>query len=155
MALYTVSFVGVSITAVQDLLQIKCPAGMVLRVKRLAFVCVQQTAPASSQLSLQARVLPATVSDGTGGGSVTPAIASGIGSTPAAGFTCLINNTAKATTSGTPQIIEESGMNILQGYDNGGLNIPIAPLQSLVFELLTAPLTSILFSGMASVEQIN
>jgi hypothetical protein len=151
-SLYVVSFESISITAVQDLLQIKCPASCVLTVKRLNFFNTNQTAPASSQLGLRARILPATVSDGSGGGTSTPA-ALDPGASAVAAFTCLTNNTAKATSGGNPLIVEEAGMNVLQGYDNGALDIVVAPSQSLVWELLTAPLAALTFSAMALIEQ--
>jgi hypothetical protein len=151
-SLYAVSFENVSISAVQDLLQIKCPASCVLTIKRLNFFNTNQTAPASSQLALRARILPVTVTDGSGGNTVTPS-PQDPGASAVAAFTCLINNTVKATTSGTALVVEEAGMNVLQGYDNGALDIVVAPSQSAVWELLTAPLAALTFSGMALVEQ--
>jgi hypothetical protein len=154
-ALYTVSFENVSISAAQDLVQVKLAAGAVAacRVKRLFLFCTDQTAPTTlQQLQMRARILPPTVSDGNGGAAIIGPWAPGA-SPAAASFTALRNSTSQATSTGTPVIVEECGMGLLQGFDNSGYSFEFGPGSSFVWELLGPPLAAQHFSGGVSLEQ--
>jgi len=113
--------------------------GKMLRIKSVSLSDVDATAPSTNmQLALRCRYLPATVTNGSGGG--TPAIGKMDPGDAAASFTALSNNTTKATTSGTVAILLEDGCNIYAGYSYPFPAPPVVgPSESFVFELITAP----------------
>lgn len=150
---YKCQFEKVSIAAVQDLFQVKGAAGKMLLIKEVSISSVDVTLPIAQMMALRCRFLPATVSDGTGGSSVTP---SAIPGDAAASFTCLINNTSKATTSGTAVIHLEDGAHLYAGYKYQFPDaIPVGPSESFVFELITAPGATWVCSGFVRVIEIG
>ena len=152
---YKVPFERVSVSAAQDLVQVKGAAGKTLRI--LSQKCKPAdgaTLPAAQNLAFRSRFLPATVTDGSGGtaatiGPVDPGDA-------APSFAAKLNNTTKATTSGTAVVLEESGEHDFNGYE---YVFPkeeqpvIGPSESFVFELLNAPSGTIVLSGTVTVEE--
>jgi hypothetical protein len=151
---YAVSFEQIAISSAQDLLQIKGATGKMLRVLRIWVAATDTTAPTNQQLSLRARFLPATVTDGSGGSSATPRPMDP--GDAAASFTCLINNTVKATTSGTAAILEENACNVFSGYDYMFPRPPVVgPSESMVFELLSTVTGTVHASGGALVEEMG
>ena len=149
---YIVTFSGVTVSAAQDLLQIKGAAGKLLRVRRLWLSFTNTTLPTAQGLQLRCRFLPATVTDGTGGTTPTPRPLDA--GDAAATFTALANNTTKATTSGTAAVLNENGYHVHGSFD---WFFPIHPLvgpsQSFVFELLSTPSGTLNLSGGAEVEE--
>ncbi len=150
---YSVSFEKVSVSAVQDLVQIAGAAGKTLKIKSVNVADVDATAPTTNQqLALRCRFLPATVTNGSGGATPTPRPFDP--GDPAASFTALTNNTTKATTSGTATILREDGCNVYAGYTYPFPTPPIiGPSESFVFELITAPATTLTLSGTVEVEE--
>src|SRR5260370_22485038 len=101
---YTVQFgtgspsVGVLVSAAQDLIQIKGASGKMLRILSRWVGADDTTLPTAQMIQLRDRVLPATVTDGSGG--ATPTIFKTDFGDSAASFTVLANNTTKATSTG-------------------------------------------------------
>lgn len=151
---YTVSFEKVSVSAAQDLIQIT-GSSKLARIRQISLSDVDPTAPSTNmQLALRCRILPATVSNGTGGTSAT------IGKTDlgdsAASFSALANNTGKATTTGTASVVLEDGCNIYGGYSKDfDPPIPIITGEAFVFELITTPAATVTLSGQVIVEEIG
>ena len=152
---YAVTFEKISVSGTQDLFQIIGASGKMLRIKSVSLSDVDATAPSTNmQLALRCRYLPATVTNGSGGG--TPAIGKMDPGDAAASFTALSNNTTKATTSGTVAILLEDGCNIYAGYSYPFPAPPVVgPSESFVFELITAPPSGVTLNGTVLVEEIG
>lgn len=151
---YSVNTENVSCSAAQDLMQIKGATGKMLRIIRIAVACVDSTPPTASMLSLRARFLPATVTDGSGGTTPTPQKLDP--GDAAASFTALANNTTPATTSGTAIVLEENGCHVYAGYDYSFPTPPVVgPSESFVFELRAAPAAASHLSTTVIVEEIG
>lgn len=153
---YRVLFEQVSVSAAQDLLQIKGASGKLVKIIRQWWGNTDTTAPTNQDLPTRSRVLPVTVTDGSGGS--TPTIQKTDLGDAAASFTALANNTTKATTNGTAVIAHEAGDNIFAGHawDYPDKSAPmIGPSQSFVFELLAGPTGTVKLSGGVEVEEIG
>lgn len=149
---YTVTFDNVSVAAAQDLFQIKGAAGKTLRILRASVSCVDTTLPASQMLRLRAQFLPATVTDGSGGSTATPQPVDP--GDAAASFTCKINNTTQATSSGTASTVETNGFHIYSGYDYAFPKpVTVGPSESFTLGLMAAPAASVKLSGTCLVEE--
>lgn len=153
--IYLVSFEAISVAgATNDLFQIKGAAGKILRVRRFAWWNTDNTLATAQMLQTRGRFLPAAVSDGSGGSSSTPRPYDPGDSV--ASFTCLTNNTTKATSAGTPTIQMEKSNHIYAGLDYSFLAPPIVgPSESFVFELLSTPTGTVHLSGEADVEELG
>jgi hypothetical protein len=150
--IYTVSFENVTVSAAQDMLQIKGATGKILRVLRVWCGATSTTLVTAQGIRIRCRYLPATVTDGSGGSTATPRpIDPG---DAAASFTCLINNTTQATTSGTAAILRTQGVHIYSGDDFPWKNPPvIGPSESFTYELLSTVSGTVAMSGGAEVEE--
>lgn len=149
---YRVLFEDVSVSAAQDLVGIIGATGKMVRILRCWVNEVGTTAPADQQLKLRVRVLPATVTAGTGGSSYTPAKVDP--GDAAATFTARINDTGKATTNSTAVIHDEGGCNVKAGYDQYfPEKPPVGPTSGAVFELLSTPSGTLKLSGGMLVEE--
>lgn len=149
---YVVSFESVSVSAAQDLLQIKGASGKMLSVIRLWVGNTNTVLTTNQQISLRTRYLPTTVTDGSGGSTSTPRPFDP--GDAAASFTCLTNNTVKATTNATAATLDENGVNVYAGLDLTFSRPPqIGPSESLVFELLSTVAAALTLSGGAWVEE--
>lgn len=104
---YYVGFEEVAVSAAQDLVQILGASGKMLQILGFNVGMTDTTPPVNQQLAIRCRFMPATVTGGSGGTSVTPAPYDH--GDAAASFTASVNNTTKATTSGTAQIVWEDG----------------------------------------------
>lgn len=152
--IYNVTFSGVTVTAAQDLVQVKGATGKTLRILTQWVGATDTTAPTNQQLQLRSRVLPATVTDGSGGSTPTPA--KDDQGDAAATFTALANSTTRATTSGTAAVVLEKGENILGGHDYAFTKPPtVAAGQSFVFELLSTVSGTVHLSGGVTVEEVG
>jgi hypothetical protein len=151
---YRVTFSGVAVSAAQDLLQIKGATGKMLRIVRAWVGATNTTMPTAQHIQTRCRLLPATVTDGSGGTTPTPQKTDQ--GDAAATFTALANNTTKATTSGTAVVLDEQG-----NYLSGGVEHPfpdkptVAVNQSFVFELLSTVSGTVNFSGGVMVEEMG
>jgi hypothetical protein len=151
---YRVTFSGVSVSAAQDLLQIKGATGKTLRIHRVWAGATNTTIPTAQQIQTRCRLLPATVTDGSGGSTPTPQKTDQ--GDAAATFTTLANSTTKATTSGTAVVIEDRGDHLFSGVDIAFPDRPtVAAGQSFVFELLSTVSGTVNLSGGAIVEEIG
>jgi hypothetical protein len=153
--IYEVPFDNVSVSAVQDLVQINGAAGKIVRILRRWVYSVDVPVAAQQQLSLRERFLPAAVTNGSGG--TTPVIAKADPGNATPSFTAFVNNTTKATTSGTPVVLGNYGPHIFNGYDDEpDVFWPIGPGEAYVWELTIAPNTPpIHLSGGVAVEEIG
>ena len=149
---YTVSFEGVSITAVQDLVTIFTG---VKAVKIHSAWLGQITATAVGNLNVSLRRLPATVTAGSAGTAPTPQPLNP--GDAAATVTAHANDTTRSTTGGTISYLAYDVCNVINGY----LFLPpaedrpvIAPSQAFVFSLDTAPSGAETFSGGVTVEEL-
>ena len=151
---YTVAFENVTVSAAQDLFQIKGAAGKILRILRVALGSTNTTIPTNQQIRLRCRFLPATVTDGSGGTSPTPQPLDP--GDPSASFTAKANNTTPATTNGTASLLESVGVNILGGHDYMFPKPPIiGPSESFTYELLSTVTGTVAMSGTVLVEEMG
>lgn len=151
---YTVTFEKINVSAVQDLFLLVGAAGKICRLKRAAIADVDATLPAAQNMALRVRFLPATVTNGSAGAAATPKpFDTG---DPAASFTARVNDTTKATTSGTAVILEENGAFLYSGWDYSFPYPPtFGPSEAIVVELITTPSATWILSGSVTVEEIG
>lgn len=151
---YAVSFEKVSVSAVQDLITIIGGSGVICRILEIGLSDVDATLPTAQMLALRCRLLPATVTPGSGGSTPTPQKLDRGDS--AAIFTAHANDTSKTTTNGTAATIREDGTHLYSGYT---YQFPKPPLinstEAFVFELITAPGATCIMSGTVTVEEIG
>ena len=156
--IYKVTTSKVSVSAVQDLMQIKAVAGKTLRIVRWEVYCTDQTPAASQMLPIDALFASATVTDGSGGSSPTPAAMPG---DSAASFTAKANNTTQATTTGSFTTHWSGSTHLLSPLDY----TPIKPIevsltsgglaQSFILALTQAPTTAIHLTTTVTVEELG
>lgn len=152
--IYSVTFENVSVSAAQDLLQIKGASNKMLRILRRWVSATDTTLPTGQMLQLRERILPATVTDGSGGSTPTPR-KHDQGDT-AASFTALANNTTPATTNGTAVVVYATGCHIFNGFDDIHDDPPtVIPTSSYVFELLSTVGGTVHLSGGVEVEELG
>jgi hypothetical protein len=149
-----ITFEAVTITAVQDLLGIRPAAGKMIRILHRWIGATDTTLVAAQSIALRERFLPATVTPGTGG--TTPSIVALDPGDSVSNATVWVNATAKATTSGTANLLWENGCHIWTGYDDD-LDAPyvIGPLEAYVFELLSTVSGVVHLSGGLTFEEIG
>lgn len=149
---YVIEFHNVTITAQQDLIYLKPAADKICSVELVKFSIVGGTADAGDAqeelLDVELIRVPATVTVGSGGGAFTPNPLST--NDAAAGATGRINDTTKATTSGTLLNLDSDGMNSRNPY----IYLPapehrllVANAQAVVFRLNTTPADSVVANG--------
>jgi hypothetical protein len=151
---YTTVFENVAVSAAQDLVQVKGAAGKIVKIKRVFLGMTDTTLQTAQGLQLRARYLPSVVTDGSGGTS--PSFLPQDPGDAAASVTAKVNNTTKATTSGTAVILEEWGVHNFAGLDYTwptGSEPTIGPSESFVFELLSTVTGTCHFSGSCRVEE--
>lgn len=149
---YTCTFENVAVSAAQDLFQVTGASGKMLLIQRVAVNASNTTLPTAQMISLRCRYLPATVTNGSGGSTATPAKQDPGDS--AASFTCLANNTTKATTSGTAITLKEQPVHVYAGLDyswRSGTEPCIGPSEAFVFELLSTVSGTVNLSGEINV----
>lgn len=151
---YAVSFVAVSVSAAQDLIAILAASNVPVNIARCSLSAEGVTAPADLRINLKR--LPATVAAGSGG--TTPvAFEMAQVSGRSASATLYANNTTRATTSGTINILWAGTMQQLNNYDD--VLIPefwpqINPAQLFVLGLEAAPGAAITLSGTVWFEEL-
>lgn len=157
--LYSVNFVAVSVAAQQDLFYIKPAADKVCIIEEIKLANVGIAADAGDAqeelLSVELIYVPATVTVGSGGSAPTPQ--PHIINDSAAGFTARVNDTTKATTSGTLGQRDADGWNVRIPY----LYLPapehcpiVANAAAMVFRLNSTPSDAILTSGRMLVREL-
>lgn len=157
--IYAVTFKAVAVTAQQDFFYLKPAADKPIFIEQIKIAVVGGNADAGDAqeelLEVETLRLPATVTAGSGGTAPTPVPKST--NDAAAGFTARVNDTTKATTSGTAAQLDEDGLNSRIPY----LYIPlpehvdsIANALAIVCRLNTTPVDSILMQGTALVREL-
>ena len=154
--IYQVTFVGVAISAAQDLVQITGATGKMIRILRQWLGLTNTSLPAAQSLSLRGRFLPATVTVGSGGTTgITPSKRDQ-GDVACSTTTCATNNTTQATTSGTAVVVYANGIHAYQGEAWVFQNPPlVGPSQAYVFELLSTVSGTCTFSGGVEIEEMG
>jgi hypothetical protein len=156
---YICTFEQVSVSVAQDLVQISGAAGVQGKIIRAWVGCTDTTLPGSQMIAVRCRVLPTAVTNGTGGTAGT--VSRTDPTDAAATVTALINNTTKATTSGTAVVEDEQGVHLYNGYqspldwqDPRSSAAPIIRSTSaFVLELLGAPAAALHLSGGVEIEE--
>lgn len=143
---YSAVFEGISVSAVQDLFELT--AGATVAVVLLEVHITQDASETSEQLPLQIRLIPATVTSGSGGAAVTPRkLRRGDAS---AASTVERNNTTQATSTGTIEILRRMADNVLNGWHyvfTPETAIWLPPSGVLTVSLPTAPGSALTMSG--------
>jgi hypothetical protein len=159
---YAVEFHGVTLTSAggdQDLVYVKPAADkpIVLEAFYLSNVGVAADAGDAQEELHRIEIirLPATVTVGSGGNSMTPNALQT--NDAAAGFTARINDTTVATTSGTAQWLHSDGWNVRTPY----MWMPppehrpiVANAQAIVIRLASTLTDDIVCNGTAIVREI-
>lgn len=110
--IFTIVCENISVSAVQDIL-----AAYAASNKKLQLLGVEIGANGQTTIGnypVRIRYLPATVTAGSGGGSVTPHNVNPDGAS--AGFTAHRNDTTQATTGGTAADLVATQLNPINGY---------------------------------------
>lgn len=150
---YTMSFAGVAVTAVQDLLAVYAGANMAFRVHEVELGQTSQTTIQNLRVSL--RRVQATVTSGSGGaaGTINPVNAGDAAAT----VTGRTNDTVQATSSASILTLRADVFNPINGYQYlppDEDRIIIRPGQALSVSLDTAPGASMLVSGTVVIEEL-
>lgn len=157
--LYVVEFHNVAVTVQQDFFYIKPAADKPVFIEMVKIAAAGGSADAGDAqeelYDIECIYLPATVTAGSGGTSATPAPK--MVNDTAASFTGRVNDTTKATTSGTAANRDSDGMNSRIPYI--WLPAPehrdiIASAAAFVCRLNTTPADSILLNGTCLVREI-
>lgn len=157
--LYVVSFANVTVSAQQDLIYIKPAADKMCIVEKYKVGVAGGTADAGDAqeelLDIEIIKVPATVTVGSGGGAFTPTPVAT--NDAAAGFTARINDTTKATTSGTLLALDPDAMNNRVPYFE--LPAPehswqVANAQAIVLRLNTTPADALTMNGSMLVREM-
>lgn len=156
---YAVEFHAVAITAQQDLFYVKPTTDKICVIEAVYLSNVGGAADAGDAQEELYRVemirLPATVTVGSGGNSMTPNPLST--NDTAAGFTGRINDTTVATTSGTALNVHSDGWNVRIPYaymPPPEHRVLVANAQAIVFRLVTTPADSVTCSGTMIVREL-
>jgi len=110
--IFTIVCENIAVSAAQDVL-----AAYAASTKKLQLIAVEMAANGQTTVGnypLRLRYLPATVTAGSGGASVTPRNVNPDGAT--ASFTAARNNTTQATTGGTASDYVATQFNPINGY---------------------------------------
>jgi|ERR1043166_1529614 hypothetical protein len=156
---YSINFAGVSVTAQQDMIYVKPAADKIIIVEMIKLAASGGTADAGDAqeelLDIEIIRVPATVTASSGGGTFTPNPLAVNDS--AAGCTARINDTTKATTSGSLKVIDADGFNNRVPY----LYLPapehrpiVANAEAIVFRLNTTPADAILLSSTMIIREM-
>lgn len=156
---YAVEFHAVAVAAQQDFFYVKPAADKICVIEAVYLSNVGVAADAGDAQEELLRIeiirVPATVTVGSGGGSMTPNPLST--NDTAAGFTARINDTTVATTSGTNLNIHSDGLNIRIPF----VWMPppehrpiVANAQAIVVRLVSTPTDSVTMNGTCIVREL-
>lgn len=133
------SFAGVSASAAQDLFYMLASSAVPFRLRRLSLSAAGVSSPADLVVSVQRYT--ATVSAGSGGSSVTPQELAQV-TARAATTTVRSNDTTRATTTGSKQLLWVGTMQQLNNLDDVIIPelLPLIPASNaLIIGLEVAP----------------
>ncbi len=151
---YSVSFEGVATSAAQDLITILGATGKMCRIKSVKWGCTDTSLATGQNIETRGRILPATVTPGSGGSTPTPRPLDP--GDAAATFTAHANDTSKTTTNGTAEIVDEDGSHLYGGYSYSFPAPPlVGPTSAFVFELLSTVSGTVHLSGRVEVEELG
>lgn len=157
--IYAVEFHNVSVAAQQDFFYVKPAADKICVIEevKLANVGIAADAgDANEELwDIEFIRVPATVTVGSGGSAFTPnPLAT---NDAAAGFTARINDTTKATTSGSLLVLDPDGLNIRIPYlwaPAPEHRILVANAQAVVCRLNSTPTDAVTMNGRMLVREL-
>jgi len=136
-----------------DIVQLLGSAGKLIRPISYKLKPAQGTLPTAALIEVRCRFLPASVTQ-SGGTCITPQKLDP--GDAAASFTAFINNTTKATTSGTAVVTDADGAHIFTGVDLMPTSpAVIGPSEAWVFELIAGTAQSVVCSGGVYVEELG
>jgi hypothetical protein len=154
--IYSANFENVAVTAAQDFFEILPADDKPVRILEVHITQSSDSGDAAAEaLRGRCRRLPATVTSGSGGSSVTPTPLDAADT--AFGGTCAANHTTQATTSGTGVLLHAEAFNIAVGLHQvwpPGNQPLIRQGEAFVAELLAAPADSLSMSGTVLIEEI-
>jgi len=153
--MYSAQFSGVSVSVAQDFFEVTAPATAVVVIHEIHVT--QDDSETSQQLPAAIKRIPATVTSGSGGSSPTPRKLGGV-LDAAASATIEVNNTTRASSSGTIEIIRRISENILNGWHwvfTPETRIYIPPSGVVIVGLETAPSAALTMSGEIIFEEIG
>lgn len=152
--LYSVSFSGVTISAVQDIFTIIPGSSKIVAIQSIALGQITQTTVGSLRIRL--RYVPATLTAGSGGSTPTPRPV--VVGDAAATATAHANDTTQATSSGTIVDIWNDQWSLLNGFlwaNPIGARPPVgAPSTAFVLSLDSAPAAGIVANGTIMFEEL-
>lgn len=128
--IYTVSFQNVTLSAVQDLIMVKAGASNPIALLSVNIGQITGTAVANQRIRIQ--MIPATITNGSGGSAAT--ITKWIASDAASNATGRINDTVQATSTNTIVDLWDDTWNIINGY----LWVPAIPSRPPVIAVSAA-----------------
>lgn len=155
---YTVVFENVAVTVAQDFFELTPAANKPIRIWKIKLAQYTDLADASEEILRVSLIrVPATATSGSVGGTApTPRLVGATGA--AAGFTCEINNTTVATSTGTLETLETFYPNIRVGEDTSLIPESLYTFVNgtlAVVRLLAAPTDSITVMGHMLVEELG
>src|SRR6266576_802137 len=153
---YTIVEPSFAAAANMNLIEIKGASGKVLEVLRWWWRPTDNTLAPAQVLYTRCRLLPATVTDATGGVNSSPSIMANDGGDTAAGFTAITKGTAGASTSGTARLYDSAGSQSYNGYDQTiEEGVTVKSGEAFVFEIVGSVTTTINITVGAEVEEIG
>jgi hypothetical protein len=152
--IYRVTFDNVLVAAAQDLIFIPGAAGKLIRILHRWVASTDTAVPTAQMIQLRERWLPATVTLGSGGTTGITPTKTDPGDATCSITTAATNNTTKATSSGTPNILFATGAHIFNGYDDTLVApYPIGQNEAYVFELESIVSGTVHMSGGCEIEE--
>jgi hypothetical protein len=150
----TVSFENVAVSAVQDLVACKGSTGKTVKLNRVWVGATDTTLQTAQSLRLNIKFASATLTLGSGGSVPTPTMIDP-GDTAAA-YSCHVNDTVQATTSGAFTKLVPQGVHNYGGWDfsfRQGSEPTFGLNQGVIFELLSTVSGTCHLSGGAELEE--
>lgn len=154
--IYRVTFENVAVSAAQDLVFIPGASGKMIRILHRWVGATDTSAPTGQMIRLRERLLPTTVTLGSGGTTGITPTKTDPGDAACSITTAATNNTTQATSNGTPLVLWANGVHIYNGYDDTlDSPYPIGPSEAYVFELLSTVSGTVHLSGGVEFEEIG
>lgn len=157
---YAIEFHNVGVAAQQDMFYVKPAADKLIIVEAIYVANVGIAADAGDAQEelwdVELIRVPATVTVGSGGTAMTPNPLNA--NDAAAGATCRVNDTTKATTSGTLLVLHADGLNVRIPY----VWMPppehrptVTNAQAMVFRLNSTPTDSVTMNGTMIIRELS
>lgn len=156
---YVLAIPKFTCTLPQDLAQFNGASGKVYRIISQEIWCTDTTLATGQDLSLRSQLLPATVTNGSGGtGSLTPSPVDP-GDAACSSSTNLINSTTQAATSGSAVNMFNGGCHLYQGHYKNFEAEDACPIvisgTAFVFGLLSTVSGTVNLAGRLLVEELG